>query len=73
MLRLALLLTFLPAVALADVTGPARVIDGDTIKVGSEVVRLHEIDAPERNQKCRRDVMAVCVVESWREAFPRKK
>ena len=33
MLRLALLITLLPATALADGTGPARVIDGDTIEV----------------------------------------
>ncbi len=36
MLRLALLLTLLPTLALADVTGPARVIDGDTIEVAGE-------------------------------------
>ncbi len=36
MLRLALLLTLLPAAALTDVTGPARVIDGDTIDVAAE-------------------------------------
>ncbi len=47
MLRLALLLTLLPTLALADVTGPARVIDGDTIEVASERIRLHGINAPE--------------------------
>ncbi len=30
------LLAFLPTLALADVTGPARAIDGDTIEVGWE-------------------------------------
>ncbi len=40
MLRLALVLTLLPALALADVTGPARVIHGDTIEVAGERVRL---------------------------------
>ncbi len=54
MLRLALLLTFLPTLALADVTGPARVIDGDTIAIGTERIRLHGIDAPESGQRCRR-------------------
>ena len=55
MLRLALLLTLLPALALADVTGPPRVIDGDTIEVAGERIRLHGIDAPESRQTCRRD------------------
>ncbi len=54
MLRLALLLTLLPTLALADVTGPARVIDGDTIAIGVEVIRLHGIDAPKGKQRCRR-------------------
>ncbi len=45
MLRLALLLTLLPVLALADVSGPARVIDGDTIEIAGERIRLHGIDA----------------------------
>ena len=39
--------------ALADITGPARVIDGDTIEVAGERIRLHGIDAPERKQTCK--------------------
>ena len=31
-------------------TGPARVIDGDTIVVAEQLVRLHGIDAPELDQ-----------------------
>ncbi len=38
--------------ALADVIGAAKVIDGDTIDVGGERVRLHGIDAPESKQDC---------------------
>ena len=36
-----------------DVSGRASVIDGDTIEVGGERIRLHGIDAPEREQLCR--------------------
>ena len=41
-----------PVLALADTTGPARVIDGDTIVIAGERIRLHGIDAPERDQLC---------------------
>src|SRR5512132_2676193 len=36
----------------ADVAGPATVVDGDTIVVGGEQVRLQGIDAPELHQTC---------------------
>ena len=47
-------LTFIlfPTFALADITGPARVIDGDTIDIAGERIRLHGIDAPESAQTC---------------------
>jgi len=41
------------ATAFAELTGDARVIDGDTIELGGEDVRLHGIDAPESDQSCR--------------------
>jgi endonuclease YncB( thermonuclease family) len=52
-LTLAILLFATPA--LADVTGPARVIDGDSLEVQGQRIRLHGIDAPESSQICRLD------------------
>ena len=45
-------LCLLATPALADVNGPARVIDGDTLEVQGEHIRLHGIDAPESRQLC---------------------
>lgn len=49
----ALLLLLLSLPANADVTGKARVVDGDTIWIGETKIRLHGIDAPEMKQTCR--------------------
>jgi endonuclease YncB( thermonuclease family) len=48
----ALLALALSHAAHADVTGLASVIDGDTIAVAGERVRLEGIDAPELHQDC---------------------
>ena len=37
----------LPTIALADIAGPARVIDGDTIEITGQRIRLHGIVATE--------------------------
>ena len=41
-----------PVNALADMTGKPRIIDGDTIEIAGERIRLHGIDAPESEQTC---------------------
>ncbi len=43
----------LSAAALAaDISGPAGIVDGDTLLIAGETVRLHGIDAPEGAQFC---------------------
>jgi endonuclease YncB( thermonuclease family) len=37
---------------LPRITGPVRVVDGDTIHLGDSRIRLHGIDAPESDQAC---------------------
>ncbi len=34
------------------IIGKAKIIDGDTIHINKDKIRLHGIDAPEKNQKC---------------------
>jgi endonuclease YncB( thermonuclease family) len=53
MLRLIAVLLLIAPAALADINGPVRVIDGDTLEVADQRIRLHGIDAPERGQTCK--------------------
>ncbi|MBC2834335.1 thermonuclease family protein [Paragemmobacter straminiformis] len=51
---LVLILCGFPAFA-ETIVGRARVIDGDTLEIGSKHVRLFGIDAPEHDQTCDRN------------------
>ncbi len=55
MRALTIALCLLATPALADMAGVASVIDGDTIEVHGQRIRLHGIDAPESRQLCRLD------------------
>jgi len=50
LIALAVLLIAVPA--FADVSGPARVVDGDTLWIGETKIGLYGIDAPELKQTC---------------------
>lgn len=54
-LLFAVLLVFPAAVQAQIVTGTAKVLDGDTLQLGGERIRLHGIDALEAGQTCIRD------------------
>ena len=45
------------------ISGKPRIVDGDSLKFGSVAVRLHGIDAPERDQLCSRNS------QEWRCGF----
>ncbi len=53
MRALTIALCLLATPALADMAGSASLIDGDTIEVHGQRIRLHCLDAPESRQLCR--------------------
>jgi endonuclease YncB( thermonuclease family) len=68
-LTIALCLLATPALA-----GTASVIDGDTIEVHGQRIRLHGIDAPESRQLCRLDGKPwQCGKDAANPKFPRPK
>ena len=50
---LIILIIFYCSITFAQsINGKAKIIDGDTIHIGQNKIRLHGIDAPEINQTC---------------------
>ena len=45
-----------------EIIGLAKVIDGDTIKIGAKKIRLFGIDAPEKNQICKKKFLSFSFV-----------
>jgi endonuclease YncB( thermonuclease family) len=65
---LAMLMLPLPALA-ATVEGRARVVDGDTLEVAGQKVRLFGVDAPELDQSCERGGRVWACGQAAREAL----
>ena len=47
-------LFLLSSIASADISGTALIVDGDTITISGNKIRLNGIDTPEKDQTCRR-------------------
>ena len=48
------------------IRGQAKIIDGDTVHIGKNKIRLHGIDAPETNQTCTiKEKTWECGIESY--------
>ena len=58
-----LLLALLPTVALADIVGAARIIDGDTIEVAGERIRPPGIELAQTYKEDRRVVPTLPIVD----------
>ena len=47
-----IILILLPVTVSAEIIGKPRVVDGDTIEIAGQRIRLYGIDAPESDQTC---------------------
>ena len=44
-----------------EITGYAKIIDGDTIKIRTKKIRLYGIDAPEKKQTCKKPYLIIAI------------
>ncbi len=51
------------------VSGYAKVTDGDTLKIDTFKIRLHGIDAPEKNQQCQKPYLKISILTFY-EDYP---
>ena len=49
------------------ISGFAKVVDGDTIKINSKKIRLYGIDAPEKKQKCKKIYLTISFMSFTRD------
>ena len=54
-------LIFVSNVTAEEISGTAKIIDGDTIKISNKKIRLHGIDAPEKKQTCKKPYLTISV------------
>ena len=52
-----------------EITGFAKIIDGDTIKISNKKIRLHGIDAPEKKQTCKKPYITISIFSFTKSYF----
>ncbi len=58
-------LYFVSNVLADEISGIPKIIDGDTIHIGSNKIRLEGIDAPEMRQKCKKEYFKIKILAGY--------